>query len=103
MLDEAERISEGEETAIQSWEAAVARYESERALMEARMEAVRAKMELADMKAQQACRERTRAELHFDALLVWAPDYANGRAPAAVYDLRGDPSGWNLPPSPPPS
>ena len=50
----------------------MARYESERALMEARMEAVRAKMELADMKAQQACRERTRAELHFDALLVCA-------------------------------
>ena len=72
MLAEAERISEWEETAIQSWEAAVARYESERALMEARMEAVRAKMELADMKAQQACRERTRAELHFDALLVCA-------------------------------
>ena len=106
LLYSLDMVTRDREAACQAWEAAEALYKQKRATLEAEQAHAQAQMEKCDLRMQVLQMKLEKAEddpygereAEFEEeMRAWAV-----APPAAVYDLRGDPSSWQLP-SPPPS
>ena len=100
MISRLQLLARDADAALSAYEAAEALYQQRKATLEVELKAAEMQVAFAALLLQKD-RDNTRAQLHAAAEKEWGPDYAS-RAPLATYNLRGDPSSWQLP-SPPPS